>query len=231
VNFLTTPLALLLFLPQEVHSPADFVRPAGDTLQARYDSAVMQGRAGNTDTFWVAYQMPERASAHVTSPDGIEFVSTNQPERVGLFLLVKRSDGAIDKIRTVNLSQDVRVHDRKVYWLGEPNGDENGALLLRIARTSSTTQVKNDAIFWLGQEISRQAGEELEKLATSDPEVEVQKQAVFALSLRKNDESIPSLERIAKEHPNSAVRKQAIFWLGQKRDPRVLDFFEQLLKK
>jgi len=228
---MTACFAFLLFLPQEVYSPADFVRPTGGTLQSRFDGAVAQGRAGNTDTFWVAYQMPARANTYLTSPDGIESLNTNQPERLGLFVLVKRSDGAIDKIRIVNLSQEVRVHDRKVYWLGEPNGEENAALLLRIARTSSTTQVKNEAIFWLGQEISRQAGEDLEKLATNDPEVEVQKQAVFALSLRKNDESIPSLERIAKEHPNSAVRKQAIFWLGQKRDPRVLDFFEQLLKK
>lgn len=231
MNFLTASLAFLLFLPQGVSGPADFLRPPGGTLQARYDTAVAQGRASKEDTFWVAYQMPERAAAHIVSPDGIESVRTNQPERVGLFLLVRRSDGAIDRIRIVNLSQDIRVHDRQVYWLGEPNGDENGALLLRIARISSTTQVKNDAIFWLGQEISRQAGEDLEKLATNDPEVEVQKQAVFALSQRRNDESIPSLERIAKEHPNSAVRKQAIFWLGQKRDPRVLDFFEQLLKK
>jgi HEAT repeat protein len=90
--------------------------------------------------------------------------------------------------------------------------------------------VKKDAIFWVGQEISRRAGDELEKLASNDPEVEVQKQAVFALSLRNNDESIPSLMRIAKDHPNKAVRQQAIFWLGQKHDPRVLDFFEQMLR-
>jgi len=68
-------------------------------------------------------------------------------------------------------------------------------------------------------------------LATADPAVEVQKQVVFALSQRSADESIPALVRIAKEHSNAAVRQQAIFWLGQKRDPRVLDFFEQMLKK
>jgi hypothetical protein len=36
--------------------------------------------------------------------------------------------------------------------------------------------------------------------------------------------------RIAKDHPNKAVRQQAIFWLGHKHDPRVLDFFEQMLR-
>jgi len=218
-------------LGQEVYSPSDFVRTSGDTAKARYDSAIALGRRDSSDTFWIAYQMPRRPNVHVSSSDGIEVVTTNSSEPVGLFFLARKSDGAIDRIRVVNLSQDVRVHDRKVYWLGEPSSDESAALLLNVARTSASTRVKNDAVFWLGQEISAQAGEELEKLATSDPEVEVQKQVVFALSQRRNDAAILSLERIATDHPNAAVRKQAIFWLGQKKDPRVLDFFEQLLKK
>ena len=231
MNLLMHFLALLTLLPQQVYSPAEFVHPSGATLQARFNNGVAEGRRGGTETFWVAYQMPLRSGVRVNSRDGIEWVQRNNPERAGMFLLVRKSDGAIEKMRIVNLDQDIRVHDRNVYWLGEPSGDETAPLLLNIARTSTVTQVKKEAVFWLGQEISRQAGEDLEKLATNDPEVEVQKQAVFALSLRKNDESIPSLERIAKDHSNPAVRKQAIFWLGQKRDPRVLDFFEQLLKK
>ena len=228
---LLAALALFVFLPQEVYSPADFVRVNAASLKAAYDNAVAQGRRGNTDMFWIAYQVPNRSNVWKSSSDGIDTIQTNYPERVALFLLVRRSDGAIDKLRVVNTTQDVRVHDRKVYWLGEPTGDESAALLLNIARTSGSTQVTKDAVFWLGQEISRQAGIELEKLATSDPNVEVQKQVVFALSQRNNDESIPALERIAKEHANPAVRQQAIFWLGQKRDPRVLNFFEQMLKK
>lgn len=231
MNLLMTSLALLMFLPQQIYSPSDFARPGGATLQARFDSGVAEGRRGDTATFWVAYEMPMRSSVRVTSRDGIEWAQKANPQRAAMFFLMRKSDGGIEKMRIVNLDQDIRVHDRKVYWLGEPAGDESAPFLLNIARASTSTQVKKDALFWLGQEISRQAGEDLEKLATNDPDVEVQKQAVFALSLRKNDESIPSLERIAKEHPNPAVRKQAIFCLGQKRDPRVLDFFEQLLKK
>jgi len=216
---------------QTVYTFADFVTVNGDSLKLRYDSAVTQGRQGNTDSFWVAYEMSNRANVRSNSVDGIDVVLKNTPQRTGMFMLVRKSDGAIDKLRIVDLSGDVRVHDRKVYWLGKPDSDESAALLLNLARTSTSTQVRKDAIFWLGQEISRLAGDELEKLASNDPEVEVQKQAVFALSLRNNDESIPTLMRIAKEHYNPAVRQQAIFWLGQKRDPRVLDFFEQLLKK
>jgi HEAT repeat protein len=231
VTVLVAALALWTVLPQQVYSPADFNRPSGATLQSRFDNALAEGRRNGTDTFWIAYELPARTNVHVNSRDGIETFDRSEPQRTGLFFLAKKSDGAIDKLRVVNLSEEVRVHDRKVYWIGEPTTDESARLLLQIARSANPMQLKKDAIFWLGQEISSQAGEDLKTLAANDPEVEVQKQAVFALSLRTNDESIPALERVAKEHSNAAVRKQAIFWLGQKRDPRVLDFFEQLLKK
>jgi len=229
-------ILLLLFASvgayqQAVYTLDDFVAVNGDSLNMRYDTAVAQGRQGNADSFWVAYEISGRASLRSNSVDGIDVVQKNTPDRIGMFILVRKSDGAIEKLRIVDLSGDVRVHDRKVYWLGKPNSDDSATLLLNIARTTTSTQVKKDAIFWLGQEISRLAGNELERLASNEPEVEVQKQAVFALSLRNNDESIPTLMRIAKEHYNPTVRQQAIFWLGQKRDPRVLDFFEQLLKK
>jgi HEAT repeat protein len=222
---------VLTLLLQQVSSFADFTRVSGNTAKARYDNAVAEGRRGSSDTFWVAYQMPVRGNVRVNSADGIEIVQKNDSDRAAIFLLVNKADGVVGRMRVVHLGEDIRVYDRKVYWLGELDGEENGALLLNVARSSSSAQVRKDAVFWLGQEISRQAGEELEKLATSDPEIEVQKQVVFALSQRRNDESILSLQRIAKDHPNAAVRKQAIFWLGQKKDPRVLDFFEQLLKK
>ena len=246
---------------------------AGNSLQTRFDSAIAEGRRATTDTFWVAYQIPVRPGVSIDSReggidirssrslDGIEYISsTAQAQRVGIFLLIRKSDASIEKVRLVNLGEDFQVRDRKVYWIGDPAAQEsvafltafvdktNGAssllmtislhpdpyasdTLLRIARNSTSTNAKKNAIFWLGQSVSRQMGEELEKIAKDDPDVEVQKQVVFALSQRNNDESIPALIRIAKEHPSAAVRKQAVFWLGQKRDPRVLEVFEQMLKK
>jgi hypothetical protein len=216
---------------QSVYTPAEFIPVAGDSLKSRFQTAIEQGRRGESDTFWVAYEVPSRGATYSRSSDGITTVQSSGWDRTALFLLIQKSDGAVEKIRPVNFTPDLRVHDRPVYWLQEPSSEESAALLLTLARSSASTNVKKDAIFWLGQEISRQAGEDLEKLATTDPEVEVQKQVVFAISQRKNDESIPALQRIAKDHPNAAVRKQAIFWLSQKRDVRVLDFFEEMLRK
>ena len=231
MKFIVLVASAWFSVAQGVYSPSDFVNVSGDSLKSRYNNAVAQGRQANGDSFWVAYEMVESGNIRTRTSDGIEVSERNFPQRVAMFLLVQKSSGAIEKLRIVNLDEDIRVHDRRVYWLGKPDTDDRAALLLDVARTAPSAQVKKDAIFWLGQEVSRQAGDDLEKLVANDPEVEVQKQAVFALSQRRDAESVPSLIRIAKEHTNPAVRKQAIFWLGQKHDPRVLDFFEQLLKK
>ena len=102
--------------------------------------------------------------------------------------------------------------------------------LIEIARGSLPNSVKKDALFWLGQAVSQRAGEALRDVVMEETsEVAVQKQAVFAIS-RRDDESIPLLIEVAEDHPNLAVRKQAIFWLGRKEDPRIINFFERLLR-
>src|SRR4030095_15191395 len=109
---------------QTVYTFDDFVAVNGDSLNMRYDNAVAQGRQGNTDSFWVAYEMSVRAGGRSNSVDGIDVVQKNTPDRIGMFILVRKSDGAINKLRIVDLSGDVRVHDRKVYWLRQPNTDD-----------------------------------------------------------------------------------------------------------
>jgi HEAT repeats len=266
---------LMLVLAQQVYTPADFTQISGTTLKARYDAALSQGRRGADETFWIAYRFPVKPTVRITTwdnnvsitslttSDGIEWVPDNaNMQKIGVFMLTRKSDGAIERTRLLDLSQNFRIHDRRVYWLGEPDSEESltlltglatsptqtspGALirdmslhdgptvgnhLLELARsTTLNPDVRRSAIMYLGQEISRQAGEELDRL-TSDPNTAIQRQAVSAISRRPDDESIPALIRIAKEHQNPAVRRFAIQMLGQKRDPRVLDFFEQMLKK
>ncbi len=268
---------LSLLLSQQVYAPTEFTQVTGASLQARFDSGVAQGMRGTDDTFWVAYRFPVRAGVRVqtwenstnisisssTSSDGIEWIpNDNEIQRVGIFLLLSKSDGSVQRPRLINLNQNFRVHDRKVYWLGEPNAEESltllskfvtdsrhqyastfahfmtlhdsanaAPLLLRIARdTTLNTNVRTAVINSLGREASRSMGAELEKLA-SDPSSDIQRSAVGAISRRPDDESIPALIKIAKDHPNANVRRSAIQYLGQKKDPRILDFFEQLLKK
>jgi HEAT repeat protein len=166
----------------------------------------------------------------------------------------------LQRTRLINLDQNFRVHDRKVYWLGDSNADESVTLLMALIKESpkSSSSLAHymtlhdspavaDRLLELArnetntQEVRRSAiqwlGREVSRRAgeelarlTTDPDTEIQKQAVIAISRRNADEAIPALIKTARDHPNVAVRKQAITLLGQKRDPRVLDFFEQALK-
>src|SRR2546422_9773520 len=104
-------LAAWLLSQAGVYTPADFINVNGDPLKTRYDNAIVQGKRGPTDTFWVAYEMPISANRRISSSvDGIDVVQTNTPERVGVFLLVRKADGVIEKLRIVNLNQELRVH-------------------------------------------------------------------------------------------------------------------------
>jgi hypothetical protein len=272
MNILAVTLSLLV---AQVYSPGDFVQVPGASLGARYDAAIAQGRRGSDDNFWIAYQFPVRPGirintldnnvmiASATTSDGIEWIPDDtMPQRVAMFFLVGKNDGILQKTRLINLKDNFRIHDRKVFWLGEPNAEDSLAVLerlitdspqnlssplahymtlhdspnvadhlLQIARSSTLpSQVRANAVTWLGREVSRKASDDLNAL-TLDADSQVQRQAVIAMSRRADDEAVPALIRIAKEHPNSAVRSEAIRLLGQKKDPRVVDFFEQLLKK
>jgi hypothetical protein len=273
MNIIAAIMTVALF--QQVYSPANFTQVPGSSLKARYDSAVAQGQRGSDETFWVAYRFPVRPGLRIntldnnvmissaTSSDGIEWVSDDTtPQRVAMFFLIAKRDGVLQKTRLINLNDNFRIHDRKVFWLGEPNADESLDVLsrlmtgspqgvgsslahymtlhdspnatdylIKIARSTTVpTEVRTSAITRLGREASRKVAEDLNAL-TLDSDSQVQRQAVVAMSRRSDDEAVPALIRIAKEHPNSAVRSEAIRLLGQKKDPRVVDFFEELLKK
>src|SRR5579884_3242598 len=144
-----TTIFALWMLFQQVYSQSDFVQISGTSVQARYDAAIAQARRGSDETFWIAYRFPVRPGIRVTTmdnnvmissrttSDGIEWIPTDgTPERVGVFLLVGKSDGVLQKTRLINLNDNFRIHDRKVYWLGEPNAEESLTLLERLIRNS-----------------------------------------------------------------------------------------------
>src|SRR5262245_23193630 len=134
MSLVATILGVVLL--QQVYSPTDFTQVPGTSLRARYDAAITQGRRGAEETFWLAYRFPVRSGIRIqtwdnnvsitsmTSADGIEWVPDKpEAQRVGIFLLVGKNDGVIQKTRLIDLTQNFRVHDRKVYWLDEPPAD------------------------------------------------------------------------------------------------------------
>jgi hypothetical protein len=104
--------------------------------------------------------------------------------------------------------------------------------LLRLARQREIdSKPRNSAIFWLAQAAGEKATEGLVSLiGDNSDEIEVRKHAVFALSQVKGEASIDALIDIARTNREPEIRKSAMFWLGQSKNPRVLAFFEEILR-
>jgi hypothetical protein len=109
---------------------------------------------------------------------------------------------------------------------------ESWPSLLRVARNQRLgDEARKSAIFWLSQVAGERATEGLTSVIGNDSdEMEIRKQAIFALSQVKGDASIDALIDVARSSREPEIRKQAIFWLGQSKDPRVLTFFEEIIR-
>lgn len=109
---------------------------------------------------------------------------------------------------------------------------ESWPQLLRAARDQSLPErPRKDAIFWLAQEAGDKAAEGLTSVIGNDSdELEIRKQAIFALSQIRGEASVDALIDVARTSREPEIRKNAIFWLGQSKDPRVLAFFEEVLR-
>jgi hypothetical protein len=84
-------------------------------------------------------------------------------------------------------------------------------------------------VHWLTDVQPAESVEVLKKLMTSEPSEAVRRRAISALAV--SYEGIPPLIEVAKTTQNADVRRQAMSSLGQSRDPRVLAFFEDVLKR
>ena len=124
-----------------------------------------------------------------------------------------------------------RVADQIVFAATLANA-ETWPRLLRIARNQQLhDSPRKSAIFWLAHAAGEKATQGLTSLIGDDSdELEVRRHAVFALSQVKAPDTVDAMIKIARTHSEPQIRKDAIFWLGQSRDPKVIAFFEEILR-
>lgn len=153
------------------------------------------------------------------SPRGVQNLGEVEPEVAANYLLslVERTRPSVaeDAIGAAVMADEV------VLW---PE-------LLEFARDRSLDgDVRTSATFWVGQASADEAVVGLREIADDDPDTDVREAAVFAISQRDEEQAVPILMEIAQDSDNADVRRSAFFWLAQHDDPRVLDFFERVLK-
>jgi len=240
VNLFTAALLVVL----QIYTPADFVRVTGASLQDRFENAVSQGRRESTDMFWVAYQSPVRTGVRVNtwdgnvnisrgrSSDGIEFLAnTVEAERVGLFMLVRKVDGVVEKTRLVDLKQDFRIHDRKVYWLGEPGESESASFLAQIVQTVPQ-RASSSILMTIGLHPESVAGTTLLQIGRNASAAnQLRRDAVFWLGQEVSRQMGQELEQMANSDPDVEIQKQAVLALSRQSTDQAFDSLFRIAKE
>ncbi len=219
---MTTLVIGFLLMFQQIYSPADFTQVPGTSLQARYDAALAQGRRGSDDSFWIAYRFPVRPGVRIstwdgninisstTSSDGIEWLPDDPAaQRVGIFLLAGKTDGVIQKTRLINLSQNFRVHDRKVYWLGEPSAEDSLSVLAKLMVESPTKLSSSFANFMTLHDSSNVAERLLKIARTESNPADVRKNAIFWLGQEVSRQAGEELQQLVSD-PDTDIQRQAV---------------------
>src|SRR5262249_17376708 len=127
--------------------------------------------------------------------DGIEWVPDNPaPQRVGLFFLVRKSDGGIDHVRMLDATSNYRFHDNRVYWAGDAGAAESLSLLTGLLGNRNTGSVStlmsvssiHDAV---------ESTPVLMKLVQQHPDAAIRKQAISLLGQNRDARALSFLEQ------------------------------------
>jgi hypothetical protein len=198
-------LLTVALLFQQVYTRSDFVQVQGATLQARFDAAIQQGRRAADDTFWVAYQFALRDGVRIDSRygginimrplDGIEWVPDNPtPQRVGLFFLMRKSDGGIDHVRLLDVSNNYRFHDRRVYWAGDATSAESLNVLTGLLGNRETSSLST-LMTAISIHDAAESTPVLVKIVQQNPNESIRRQAISLLGQNRDPRALSFLEQ------------------------------------
>ena len=226
-----------LFLMNLQVATADFVQVAGPNLESRFDSAIARGRNAADETFWVAYQFPledgvriggrdgsfniDRGSQTIyRSQDGIVWIpEAGEPtQRAGLFFLARKSDGAIRRVRVLDLEENYEIREREVYWLGLAGADESVDLLARVAAGGQNRNVSS-LMMVMGLHDTERATDRLIEIARGSAPRDIRKDAVFWLGQEVSQRAGEALrDMVMDEGPETEIQKQAVFAISRRDD-------------
>ena len=123
------------------------------------------------------------------------------------------------------------VRERAISALAVSKEPEAADLLISTARSDHNPLLRAQAIAALGRKPGPKTVAVIREVIEKDPDAQVKRRAVSALRALPDGEGIPPLIEVVKTTQNADVRKQAMSSLAQSRDPRVLAFFEDVLKR
>jgi hypothetical protein len=164
------------------------------------------------------------------------FVAPDQPESlrqrtVGWFGSARGRRGFEILKNLIANDPSEAVRERAISALAVSKDLEAADLLISTARNDRNPRLRAQAVSALGRKSGPKMIAAIREVIEEDPDAQVRRRAVSALHSLPDGEGIPPLIEVARTTQNAEVRKQAMSSLAQSRDPRVLAFFEDVLKR
>ena len=177
----------------------NFIPVEGATLKAKFDSAIVAGKANAPQgRFWVGYQFEARPGVAIDfevvdsaggvymSSDGTSMIfdSSHETRELGLFLLFDEQRNQFIRAEVYNLRREREFSSYPVYWAGRIGNEESLNYLKSIIDSPAT---------------------ELNRLS---------ERAVFAIALHDDARVDPMLIEMIRRPIAEPMRSRAIYWLG-----------------
>jgi hypothetical protein len=164
------------------------------------------------------------------------FVAPDQPESlrqrtVGWFGSARGRRGFEILKNLIANDPSEAVRERAISALAVSKDLEAADLLISTARNDRNPRLRAQAVSALGRKSGPKMIAAIREVIEEDPDAQVRRRAVSALHSLPDGEGIPPLIEVARTTQNAEVRKHAMSSLAQSRDPRVLAFFEDVLKR
>lgn len=176
------------------------------------------GRAGNEESINFLRGLAESAPASSADKPGLLV------ERAALALALHDDARVTQVLKTfVRASQNQRVRQASVYWLGQAGG-ETPFLAELVRNNSEPVQFRKSAAHAIGASRDRAALATLQSLYEAVAEREIKKAIVHSASGNEDGQAaLAFLLRVAKNDPEREVRKSAVHSLGDLAGEAVVD--------
>jgi len=165
-----------------------------------------------------------------------KFVAPDQPESLRQRTVAwfgstrgRRGFEALKKLIASDPSETVR--ERAISALAVSKEPDAADLLISTARNDRNPRLRAQAISVLARKSGPKILAVIREAIEKDPDIQVKRRAVSALHALPDGEGIPPLIEVARTTQDADVRRQAMSSLAQSHDPRVLAFFEDVLKR
>ena len=209
---------------------------SGQRLQVAIDRAI----AHPGESVWVAYEVASvehRGSlccgrgpcCNAEEPD-FRISTHDRSLQTGIAILLRFTDGKVQRIRTVSLDCPVSFAGRRVLWAGQADPGESLDILGEWME-SDQRRIAEASTAAVAMHASARAAAMLTSIVRQHPNEDRRQSALFWLGQTDADGAAETVYRAAMGDSSSKVARHAVFVLSQLDEPEGLTYLVRVLEQ